>query len=451
MQRDRSPLRSSVASPPAFRSPVHTQMQRDRSPLRSPVGSPPAFPSPVRTPSAVARQLQYTSQGSRGSQDFDLIGCIVLLGVKRSSGSGNSYFNMLFKTGMDEMCVIRVMYAEDHPLLELKGKPVKLCHLSIPREENTIFYNIKHRAVHTQLNYSLGFSTELDFTGLESINQQMSQVNVQGHLFWLSPNIEETATKKKFRNAVLTDGTTELRLTVWSVPIINDLAEEGWYELNDVNIKPYFGVKLETSPVTVAGRIRNKESVEKPDLQSYLKQERANQLGKISQAVNPTITSATAHVDYSCIYCKKPVSVIQNEQFVKCSNKDCNRRFFAEDCSPQIHGVIDVVVQSSDVTLKWDINNISDIINPTMTTDEMEMSLLMLRKKDFLLEYAIKNNTIVNISFLDAHMDDATISQHMDKDDLPGSNKEKAADKENAANKENAADKENASEDDFTG
>ena len=58
--------------------------------------------------------------------------------------------------------------------------------------------------------------------------------------------------------------------------------------MNDVIVKPYHGIKLENSPVTVVAKIANKTPVDKPDMEPSMKNQRIQQ-GKSTKAINPTI------------------------------------------------------------------------------------------------------------------------------------------------------------------
>ena len=99
---------------------------------------------------------------------------------------------------------------------------------------------------------------------------------------------------------------------------------------------------------------------------------------------------------------------------MKCANEKCHRRFFAEDCVPHIHGVLDVTIQDEDKTLKWDIQKILNLAQPTMATEQIETNLLLLRKKDFEVELLPKNNSILEITVLDKQIDDDTLAQQID-------------------------------------
>ena len=43
-----------------------------------------------------------------------------------------------------------------------------------------------------------------------------------------------------------------------------------WYDMSDINIQMYYGLKLETSPVTVVSSITGKRKLSKPNMQEYV-------------------------------------------------------------------------------------------------------------------------------------------------------------------------------------
>ena len=396
MQRDRSPLGSSFGSPVHQQSTVsqnEIRMQRDRSPLSSPLGSP------VRQPLAVSRQLY----SSPRSSDFDLIGYVSVIGVLRTSEAGNSYANIMFKTGAEEKdkLVIKVMYADQHPLLRMKHQPVQLMKLSKGKNNYnnnvTTFFNTKAGASFQTITHELSFESGLNYTSLDSLTRDMGTINVQGNIFWLSADIMTTPNRKQFRNAIITDGVTEMRLTVWNNQTINDIKDEDWYELTDVNVRWFHGIKLETSPITIVSKMEGMTKVKKPDVESYNEKEAASSAGIVEHLENPKITSATAVIEYKCIFCKNIVEKIPNAQFIKCQASECQRRFFAEECPKVVHGMLDITSSGRNLNLTWEIQNISAVVDSTSDADVIEMNLLLLSKKDFRLHYIPKSNSVVKI------------------------------------------------------
>ena len=54
-----------------------------------------------------------------------------------------------------------------------------------------------------------------------------------------------------YRDCIFKDETGEVRMTVWSMLVIELMQDGLWYLLTDLNVKMYYGVKVETSHVTV--------------------------------------------------------------------------------------------------------------------------------------------------------------------------------------------------------
>ena len=123
---------------------------------------------------------------------------------------------------------------------------------------------------------------------------------------------------------------------------MEELKEGDWYDMSDINIKMYYGLKLETSPVTVVSLITGKSKLGEPNLQEYVDIEASHSQDYNEKVENPTILSVSVTQELYCIFCKRVVKKEMNNMFVKCENEGCNRRFLANKCLPVQHGVLDI-------------------------------------------------------------------------------------------------------------
>ena len=379
-------------------------MQRDRSPLRSPVRSPSASAvrrniysptsGPVRSPSTSAVRRNIYSPTS-GTEVIDLIGYVSLIGSLRKGQTGNQYVNVIFKQGEDKTITIKVMHPVGNTLLSLKDEPVKLYKLS--RKGDTTFFNHKYGSKCDKLEYELPFHSRLLFTPIDEVSEQLTTTNLHGSIFWIDEKIQTTPNNKEYKQAVLKDETGEIRLTVWGVYLMEELKEGQWYDISDVNIKNYYGIKLETSPVTVTSLIMGKKKLNKPNIQEYVDIQTSNSQGNNERIENPTILSVSVTEEFYCMFCKEVVKKEMNNMFVKCDNEKCNRRFLANKCLPVQHGVLDIEVLQKPLSLQFTVDAIANLINPQDDTNKIEEKLLVL--EDIAVTYK-KNGNLVGIEML---------------------------------------------------
>ena len=79
---------------------------------------------------------------------------------------------------------------------------------------------------------------------------------------------------KMLRECVLLDNTGNICLTVWQNHI-EKLTENQWYQITDVTIKNYYGIKLSTSPKSIIEAITCEEQLnwDALNVQGYLEHE----------------------------------------------------------------------------------------------------------------------------------------------------------------------------------
>ena len=159
-----------------------------------------------------------------------------MIGEQRKSYSGNRYHDFKIVTGEKESYNVRYMITKENDDLSTHyEKPVKL--RNIARREGTIFLNEKFGGKVERLTYPLEFQNIVQTKNIIDIVENDAHVNVEGCIHWLG---EEEVTKRgtTFRNAVIKDLSGEIELTVWR-HMINELQEERWYKLTDLNVKMF--------------------------------------------------------------------------------------------------------------------------------------------------------------------------------------------------------------------
>ena len=98
---------------------------------------------------------------------------------------------------------------------------------------------------------------------------------------------------------------------------MGELKEGDWYDMSDINIKMYYGLKLETSPVTVVSLITGKSKLSEPNLPDFVDIEASHSQDINEKVENPTILSVSVTEELYCIFCKRVVKKEMNNMFMK--------------------------------------------------------------------------------------------------------------------------------------
>ena len=115
---------------------------------------------------------------------------------------------------------------------------------------DTIFFNSKTGSQLIVENYDLDFSNKLNITSISKINEQSSNVNIKGTLYWLS-NERILGSGRSVRDGLLQDETGEMEISVLKKgDLIASIYEGTTYIMTDRTTKFFYGVKLETTRYT---------------------------------------------------------------------------------------------------------------------------------------------------------------------------------------------------------
>ena len=133
------------------------------------------------------------------------------------------------------------------------NKPVMLSHLT-KSSGGAFFFNAYYgsRVVGVKkLDFQIN---DVEFLSISDVRKQSSgQFNVIGSVRWIS-EISTTPNGKKVRDAVIADVTGHIVISIWENWI--DFIQEGnSYEILNVSIKNYFGIKLNTNTMTLVNKV----------------------------------------------------------------------------------------------------------------------------------------------------------------------------------------------------
>jgi len=113
---------------------------------------------------------------------------------------------------------------------------------NVTKSQDVFFFNAYYGSTMVGKK-SLGFKiTEVQFTPiLELKKETKGQFNVVGGIRWIG-NTTTISNDKKVRDAVIADSSGHIVVSVWEglIALIND---GEFYELHDVSLKTYFGLK----------------------------------------------------------------------------------------------------------------------------------------------------------------------------------------------------------------
>ena len=268
----------------------------------------------------------------------------------RTSGStGNSYFDVHFKTSPAEQETVRVMKKCNPSLnrtffIQKKQLPVKLCNLS--KASDVLFYNSYYGSFVDEAKLVPFKSTDLHFHAIAEIKKSATGFyNVKGNFQWWGK--EELKTKKdgtteRLREGVIVDESKSyLPISIWG-NLIDIIVEEKVHEFAQIQAKYYYSIlKLGTTHMTQIVVSPEEIKVDWTVIQMI-------DWAKIEQQEKeksfPTILGAFASCEIDifpkCISCKKKIVVPTGEKRFSCPS--CNRRLLASKLPVGFTGNVDV-------------------------------------------------------------------------------------------------------------
>ena len=199
---------------------------------------------------------------------------------------------------------------------------------------------------------------------------------------------KQISANSQCRNGVLIDESDEIMATMWWESLLR-MEEDIWCTITDMNLKDYFGLKLQSSRKTSVEVLPKVCDITLPDLTMY--QNRESRTVSLEAISASGISCVTLSLIANCAGNNCSGTLI--DLFVKITNcRECNRKVIVARCPKGIVGNIDVENLILNITGKI-IDNIfgtgtCELCNNK--TDELEEKLSLMEN----LKIVYKSKTL---------------------------------------------------------
>ena len=322
---------------------------------------------------------------------LDLVGFITTVWKNTSQGTKREYFEIKFKTGVDQYTNIKIMkiqnpgITEEHlKALQSGAVPVKISKVYKTTSGSVFFNSFRGSMIeeNATVNFKLNDNACLL---LKDIKTRVSGTfTVKGCIKWLTEeNVKDT---KRLREAIFYDGTGDIKLTLWGTLLDIDIEEQiQWYQLTEVNLRSYFGVNLSTSFNTTLSKCEG-ESLDwgKVDVEFYRLMIKDRQAMFNKKICCQPISNASIEISTCCsnTVCQQRLVVVPGELLVHCMS--CNRRMTPD----QVNLIFECVLECDGVTLTLPKLVFSEFLDEDVMSykdniDPLFAKLLYLKNVDF--------------------------------------------------------------------
>lgn len=349
---------------------------------------------------------------------LDHTGYVIDVSKLIKSSNDKEYYDIKLRKSPDSSITIRIM-KKSNPGVHRQtfvdvmkaGKPVTF--VNINRGSNVSFFNSFRNSAMVDAKELITFKPdEIKVTPVNELKEKTSgSFTIVGYVKWAGS--ESTSNKnKRVRDGVFQDGTGHMPISVWDKNIDDITDSEVCYEITDVTIRHYFGVKLATTPQT---NIISKKSDacqpswENVDINQYNVRESQGKTKLSNVLEDPEILSVNVQLFPICIHksCSKKVNIIPAEPMVTCSS--CDRSMLAKKCKSGFtcllsiekdeDKTVDLTVFADTLTsfLETDVLNIykDDVNSLKMTLLSLENISITYNNKNVITK--IEHNKVTNI------------------------------------------------------
>ena len=199
----------------------------------------------------------------------------------------NPYFTIKLKVAAAKYESVRVMSFKSSSATSdfFKSKRQNAVPITLKKitttSNNVKFYNSFRGSLVVEavnaVDFKVDDKTYITINDVKS--KESGQYTVTGCLRWINQiqTKQSRSSMSMLRECVLQDETSNICLTVWG-SYISKLQEDCWYEITDLAVKYYFGIKLSTTPANIIEK-KEKEVIldwSGIDVKGYLDHEKKN-------------------------------------------------------------------------------------------------------------------------------------------------------------------------------
>ena len=259
------------------------------------------------------------------------------------SKSGNQFIDVLMKTTETENAIIRIMKNSNSNIsiglptgYKSSVQPVEFSNLSPSSTSGTFFFNsFRGSKICSSSQVSFSYDSSAITSLKEIMRQNMGTYDVVGSLKWLKESVMVTTSNGELplREAVLYDGSGDMKLTVWN-DFIDSVNEATQYSITNLSLKNFYGQKLSTTKMTTFSVTDSNDAspVLSPDrYQSYLSDEITTNV--VNKLCCPEVVNLELELYPGCtnINCQKSLVLQPGIKIVTCPH--CKHTMRCDRCS----------------------------------------------------------------------------------------------------------------------
>lgn len=244
------------------------------------------------------------------------------------SKSGNEFIDVLMKTTETENAIIRIMKNSNSSIsiglltgYKSSSQPVQFSNLSPSSTTGTFFFNsFRGSRIQTSNQVTFSYDSSAVTPIKEILCQNVGTYDVVGSLKWLKESIMVTTSNGELplREAVLYDGTGDIKLTVWN-DLIDSVIEEKQYSITNLSLRNFYGQKLSTTKMTTFSVTDSNDTspiLSPVRYQTYLSDEMTTKI--VNELCCPEIINLELELYPGCTNCQKSVVLQPGVKIVTC-------------------------------------------------------------------------------------------------------------------------------------
>lgn len=268
-------------------------------------------------------------------------------------GTKNPYFTVKLKVAAAKYESIRVMHfksssATPEFFRSKRQNAVPITLKKIATTSNNVkFYNSFRGSLVSEAVNAIDFKVDdKTYITIKDVKlKESGQYTVTGCLRWIN-DIQTKNTRSSItmlRECVLQDETSNICLTVWG-SYITKFQENCWYEITDLAVKNYCGIKLSTTPATIIEKKEKEAQLDwsEIDIKGYLDHEKKNVSSSTRVLKNAIIRTVSLNIFNTCTNdeCARKVEFTAGGMFADCVI--CGAKMLKEDCVKKCEGKVNV-------------------------------------------------------------------------------------------------------------